>query len=181
MNPDPGTTTRAGRGNISRWSIEHPYIITAFYLPGNSGGRLVDLAGRVVGINTAVIASAHGIGFAIPINRAKPVVKELIARGRIVRTSLALFAVSLTPQLAYVYDLPVERGALIKRVEPGGPADRAGLEAGDVVTAIDDQPVKDLHHLHDGMARRKAGETVTLRVWRAGQTLTLPPALEEYR
>ena len=149
--------------------------------PGNSGGPLVDLAGRVVGINTAVIASAHGIGFAIPVNSARPVMKELIARGRIARTSLGLFAVSLTPQLAYVYDLAVERGALIKRVEPGGPADRAGLEAGDVVTAIDEQPVQDLHHLHDGMARRQAGETVTLRVWRAGQTLTLDVALEDYR
>jgi len=113
LNPDPGTTTRAGRGNISRWSIEHPYIITAFHLPGNSGGRLVDLAGRVVGINTAVIPSAHGIGFAIPINRAKPVVKELIALGRIVRTSLALFAVSLTPQLAYVRAARLEESVTI--------------------------------------------------------------------
>jgi serine protease Do len=149
--------------------------------PGNSGGPLVDLAGRVIGINTAVIASAHGIGFAIPINSAKPVLKELITRGRIARLSLGLFAVSLRPQLAYVYDLPVERGALIKRVEPGGPADRAGLEEGDVVTAIDKQPVKDLHDLHAGMARRKAGDIVTLHVWRNGQTLTLTPSLEEYR
>ena len=149
--------------------------------PGNSGGPLVDLAGRVVGINTAVIASAHGIGFAIPINSARPVIKELIARGRIARTSLGLFAVSLRPQLAYVYDLPLDRGALIKRIEPGGPADLAGLEAGDVVTAIDDQPVRNLHQLHDGMARREAGGTVTLRVWRAGRTLTLTATLEEYR
>jgi len=149
--------------------------------PGNSGGPLVDLAGRVVGINTAVIASAHGIGFAIPINSARPVIKELIARGRIARISLGLFAVSLTPQLAYVYDLPVDRGALIRRIEPGGPADLAGLEAGDVVTAIDDLPVRNLHQLHDGMARREVGETVALRVWRASQTLTLTAALEEYR
>jgi serine protease Do len=149
--------------------------------PGNSGGPLVDLAGRVVGINTAVIASAHGIGFAIPINIARPVIEDLIARGRIARTSLGLFAVSLSPQLAYVYDLPVDRGALIKRIEPGGPADLAGLEAGDVVTAVDDQPVRNLHQLHEGMARREAGETVTLRVWRAGQTLTLAATLKDYR
>ena len=149
--------------------------------PGNSGGPLVDLAGRVVGINTAVIASAHGIGFAIPINSAKPVINELIARGRIDRTSLGLFAVSLRPQLAYVYDLPVDRGALVKRVDPGGPAERAGLEAGDVITAIDDLPVKDVHHLHDGMARHKAGETATLRVWRAGQVLMLAVSLQDYR
>ena len=149
--------------------------------PGNSGGPLVDLAGRVIGINTAVIAAAHGIGFAIPINRARPVMQALIARGRIARTSLGLFAVSLTPQLAYVYDLPVERGALIKRIESGGPADRAGLEAGDVVTDIGGRPVRNLHDLHDEMARHKAGETVALRVWRAGRTLTVTPQLEEYR
>jgi serine protease Do len=149
--------------------------------PGNSGGPLLDLAGRVIGINTAVVASAHGIGFAIPINTAKPVLRELIAHGRINRTSLGLFAVTLTPQLAYVYDMTMDRGALVKRVEPGGPADQAGLEAGDVITAIDNQHVKDLHHLHEGMGRRKAGETVTLQVWRAGQTLTLTPSLGEYR
>ncbi|HXD99161.1 MAG TPA: PDZ domain-containing protein, partial [Candidatus Acidoferrum sp.] len=149
--------------------------------PGNSGGPLVDLAGRVIGINTAVIAAAHGIGFAIPISRARPVMQALIARGRIARTSLGLFAVSLTPQLAYVYDLPVERGALIKRIEPGGPAHRAGLEAGDVVTDIGGRPVKNLHDLHEEMARHKAGEAVALRVWRAGRMLSVTPQLEDYR
>jgi len=141
----------------------------------------VDLAGRVIGINTAVIAAAHGIGFAIPINRARPVMQALIARGRIARASLGLFAVSLTPQLAYVYDLPVERGALIKRIESGGPAYQAGLEAGDVVIDIGGRPVRNLHDLHDELARHKAGETVALRVWRAGRTLTVTPQLEEYR
>jgi serine protease Do len=149
--------------------------------PGNSGGPLMDLAGRVIGINTAVIAAAHGIGFAIPINRARPVMQALIARGRIARTSLGLFAVSLTPQLAYVYDLPVERGALIKRIEPSGPAHRAGLEAGDVVTDVGGRPVRNLHDLHDGMAHHKAGEAVALRVWRAGRMLSVTPQLEEYR
>jgi serine protease Do len=149
--------------------------------PGNSGGPLVDLAGRVIGINTAVIASAHGISFAIPINSARPVMKTLITGGRIARTSLGLFAVSLTPQLADVYDLQVERGALVKRVEADGPAERAGLEPGDVITAVDGRLVRDLHQLHDETARRKVGDSVTLRVWRGGQTLTLAAALEEYR
>jgi serine protease Do len=149
--------------------------------PGNSGGPLVDLAGRVVGINTAVIASAHGIGFAIPINGAKPIVKVLIAGGRIARTSLGLVAVSLTPQLAYVNDLPIDRGALVRRLEPGGPAARAGLEPGDVITALDSRPVKDLHRLHEELARHKVGEPVELRIWRAGDTLTIRAVLEEYR
>jgi len=141
----------------------------------------VDLAGRVIGINTAVIASAHGIGFAIPINIARPVMKALIAGRRLTRTSLGLLAVSLRPQLAYVYDLPVERGALVKRVDPGGPADRAGILPGDVITGFGDQPVKDLHHLHDQMALYKAGDAVELRVWREGRTSTVRAVLEEYR
>jgi serine protease Do len=149
--------------------------------PGNSGGPLVDLAGRVIGINTAVIASAHGIGFAIPINIARPVMKALIAGRRLTRTSLGLLAVSLRPQLAYVYDLALERGALVKRVDPGGPADRAGILPGDVITGLGDQPVKDLHHLHERMALYKAGDAVELRIWRDGRTLTVRAVLEEYR
>jgi S1-C subfamily serine protease len=135
----------------------------------------------VIGINTAVIASAHGIGFAIPINVARPVMKALIAGRRLTRTSLGLLAVSLRPQPAYVYDLPVERGALVKRVDPGGPADHAGLMPGDVITGLGDQPVKDLHHLHEQMARHKAGDAVELRVLRDGRKLTIRAVLEEYR
>ena len=149
--------------------------------PGNSGGPLVDLAGRVVGINTAVIASAHGIGFAIPINSVKPIMKALIAGERLARISLGLFAVSLTPQLADVYDIPLERGALVKRVDAGGPADRAGLEPGDVITAIDGRPVRDLHHLHETTGRYSGGRPVKLQVWRDGATLTVTAVLEEYR
>ncbi len=175
----------SGRGRSTEQEglpVLHNLIQTdAAINPGNSGGPLVDLAGTVIGINTAVIASAHGIGFAIPINSAKSVIKALIAGSRITRTSLGLFAVSLTPQLADVYDLPVDRGALVTRVEVGGPAERVGLEPGDVITAADGCPVKDLHHLHDRMAAHKAGEPFSLQVWRDGQTLTLTAVLEEYR
>jgi serine protease Do len=175
----------SGRGRSTEQEglpVLHNLIQTdAAINPGNSGGPLVDLAGRVIGVNTAVIASAHGIGFAIPINSAKPVVKALISGGRIGRTSLGIFAVSLTPQLADVYDLPLDRGALITRVEAGGPAERAGVEPGDVITAADGRPVKDLHHLHDRMAARKAGDSFPFQVWRNGHTLTLTAVLEEYR
>ena len=148
---------------------------------GNSGGPLLDLAGRVVGINTAVIASAHGIGFAISIDTAKPVVRELMARGRIVRPSLGLVAVSVTPQIAYANDLPVERGALVLRVDAGGPAETAGLGPGDVITAVAGRPVKDLHHFHEAISRHRIGETVEVSRWRAGQSVTLRAVLEEYR
>lgn len=149
--------------------------------PGNSGGPLLNLAGRVVGINTAIIASAHGIGFAISINMAKPVMRELIANGRIVRPTLNVAAVSVTPQIAYANNLAIDRGALITRVEEAGSAAAAGLQAGDVITAIDGRPVKDLHHLHESLARHKIGDRVALSVWRNGGSSTLTPVLEEYR
>ena len=100
--------------------LHHLIQTDAAINPGNSGGPLVSLDGRVVGINTALIPSAHGIGFAIAVSTAKPVLTALIADGRIVRPALGLTAVSVTPQVAYVNDLAVERWALIVKVEPDG-------------------------------------------------------------
>jgi len=144
---------------------------------GNSGGPMLDLDGEVIGINTALIASAHGIGFAIAINTAKPVLEELIARGRVVRAVLDVAAVSLTPQVAYANDLPIERGALVLRVKPGSSAEAAGLRPGDVVTSIAGEPVRDLHRFHEALFRRQPGQTVDMTVWRDGQTLSLSPVL----
>jgi len=147
--------------------------------PGNSGGPLLNLAGQVVAINTAIIPSAHGIGFAIPINNAKPVLETLMTKGRIVRPSLGVVAVSVTPQLAFANDLKVDRGALVVRVEIGGPAEAVGLRTDDVIVAFAGEIVEDLHHFHAFLARRKPGETVELTVWRDGQIIALRPALRE--
>jgi len=149
--------------------------------PGNSGGPLLNLRGQVVGINTAVIPSAHGIGFAISSDSVKPVVKELITNGRIVRPSLGIDAVSLTPQVAYANELPVARGALVVRVAENSAADVAGLRLGDVVTALAARMVKDLHQLHEALARHRVGEAVDITVWREGRTFSLRAVLEEYR
>ncbi len=145
--------------------------------PGNSGGPLLNLAGEVIGINTALIASAHGVGFAIAVDTARPVLGELIAGRRISRPSLGVSAVSLTPQLAFANDLPIERGVLVVRVEAGGAGDAAGLEPGDVITAVAASPVKDLHHLHDLLFRRKVGEAVEVTIWRNGRVLSVRPVL----
>lgn len=145
--------------------------------PGNSGGPLLNLRGEAIGINTAMIASAHGIGFAISAGMARPVLRELIAHGRVVRASLGIAAVSLTPQLAYANELPIERGALIFRVETGGAGETVGLEPGDVITSVGGRAVTDLHHLHEELSRHRVGEAVAVSVWREGQTLTLRPVL----
>jgi serine protease Do len=147
--------------------------------PGNSGGPLLDLAGKVVGVNTAVIASAHGIGFAIAVDTAAPVMRALIAHGRVTRASLGLAGVSVTPQLAYANDLPMDRGTLVTRVDDAGPAAAAGLAAGDVIVAIDDRPVKSLHTLHAELERRRSGDVMEIDIWRAGQVLRRRAVLEE--
>jgi S1-C subfamily serine protease len=149
--------------------------------PGNSGGPLLNRAGEVVGINTAIIASAHGIGFAVAADMARPVLAALIANGRVVRPSLAVSAVSVTPQVAYANDLAVERGALVTKVEPDGPAAAAGIKVGDVITAVSGESIRHLHDLHERLARRRVGDTIEVLVWRDGSKLAVRAVLEEER
>lgn len=149
--------------------------------PGNSGGPLLDLDGHIVGINTALIPSAHGIGFAVPAATARPVLQALIATGRVVRPSVGLSAVSLTAQVAYANDLPMERGALVTRVDPDGPAAAAGVQPRDVVVEVGGRAVRDLHHLHELVQTHRIGETVRLGLWREGRALLVDVTLAEYR
>jgi len=147
--------------------------------PGNSGGPLLNLRGEVIGINTATMPSAHGIGFAIPINNAKPVMKVLLAGARIIRPSLGVAAVSVTPQLSFANKFPVERGVLVVRVESGGPAEAAGLRPEDIITRLNGEWVQDLHHLHAFLARRTSGDTVEVIVLRDGQLFATSAVLAE--
>jgi S1-C subfamily serine protease len=182
-----GPTVTAGVVSALGRSMEQPGLPQLHNLiqtdaainPGNSGGPLVNLKGEVIGINTAVIASAHGIGFAIAAAMAKPVVKDLIAKGRIVRASLGLTAVSVTRQVAWANELPMERGALVIRVDEGGAAEAAGIEAGDVITSVGGKAINDLHHLHGVLWRHRVGETVHVTAWRDGRVVEVTAVLKE--
>jgi len=182
-----GPTVTAGVVSALGRSMEEPGLpilhdliqTDAAINPGNSGGPLLNRAGEVIGVNTALIPSAHGIGFAIAVDTVKPVLAALIANGRVVRPSLAVSAVSVTPQVAYANDLPVERGALIIKLDPAGAGAAAGMEVGDIVTAVEGRGVRSLHDLHERLARQRAGATVSITVHRSGRTLVLSAVLGE--
>jgi serine protease Do len=150
--------------------------------PGNSGGALVDAAGRLVGINAAIISRSggnQGIGFAIPSNMARDVLEALVTDGKVTRGYLGVLPQDVTPALARKLDLKNGGGALLAEVTPRGPADKAGLESGDVVMEFNGKPIRDAHHLRIEVARTKPSDNIPVRIRRDGDTKTLKVSLKE--
>ena len=147
--------------------------------PGNSGGPLLNLQGEVIGINTAVAAQAQGIGFAIPINTAKGVLSELMNKGHITRPWLGVQVQSLNEELASYFKLKSTDGALVTAVVSGSPADKAGLQQGDVILKIDDQQIKNPDDLVNYTKGLKIGQQVLLLVQRQGKNLDVALQIEE--
>jgi serine protease Do len=185
-----GPTVTVGVVSALNRSIEDPSGIALADLiqtdaainPGNSGGPLINPKAEVIGINTAVIPSAQGIGFAIAINSAKPIAKELLEKGKVVRPWVGIAPISITRALAATYDLPVEEGVFVAKVEKGGPAAKAGLTAGDIITAFDGDKVRNVTELRSAIAKKKIGEKVNVEInhnkkWsKVGLTLGKMPA-----
>jgi serine protease Do len=115
--------------------------------PGNSGGPLINLAGEVIGINTAINPRANTIGFAVPVNMAKEVLPQLQATGRVTRGWLGVVIQRITPELAKEFGLADDKGALVSKVMPDGPAAKAGIERGDVIVEFDGHPIADWNEL----------------------------------
>ncbi len=141
--------------------------------PGNSGGPLADLDGRVIGITTMMIPYAQGMGFAIPINTVKKIAQEILESGRVSRKWIGISGIDVTPQLARRYDLRTQSGFLVAEVVSRSPADFAGLRNGDVVVGADGNEVKHTKDLLVAISRVGAGGTVRLDVNRMGRTGTL--------
>ena len=147
---------------------------------GNSGGALIDAAGRLVGINTAIVSSSGGsigIGFAIPSNMVLHVVTNLIENGEVPRGLLGLIPVNLTPDLADAFDLPSMRGALVNQVQSGSPADEGGIRHGDIILKVDDVEVESAPQLRLVVSQMRPGRTVEVTLIRQNETLTLPVVL----
>jgi serine protease Do len=137
--------------------------------PGNSGGPLFNMKGEVVGINTAILPNGQGIGFAIPINTAKPLIPQLVSKGEVTRGYLGVSIQSISPDLTAALKLENAKGALVADVVAGGPADKAGIKRGDVIVSLDGKTVQDSHDLPALVAATPVGKDVTVTVIRDGK------------
>ena len=157
--------------------------------PGNSGGPLLDMQGQVIGINTAIespVEGSVGVGFSIPINRAKALVSQLEQGATVQHAWMGVSVTTLTPDLVSQLNTPVNQGVLVVSVTSGSPAEKAGLQgadpttsttAGDIITAADGQQITSADQLTSYLAGKKVGATVTLTVVRNGQTQQVPVTL----
>lgn len=174
-------------GNLAE-TLDNVIQVDADINLGNSGGPLIDLDGDIVGINVAIDQAGSFIGFAIPINDAKPVIKSVREIGRIVRPRLGIRYHMLTPEIAGEYKLAKDSGAWISTNEksgpavlPDSPADKAGLIPGDIVMEINGIKLQGKTTLISVIQKYKPGDKVGLRVWRDGKIIILTAALDEFR
>ena len=147
--------------------------------PGNSGGPLLDMDGKVIGINTAIVAAAQGIGFAIPSNMVKMVISDLKEQKEIKRGWLGVSIQDVDENIAKALGLAEPAGALISSVMEGDPAAKAGVKVGDVVTAVNGQEIRDANGLLRAIASIKPGGKAELALWRKGQSLTVAATLSQ--
>ncbi len=168
-----GVISATGRSNMGIETYENFIQTDASINPGNSGGPLLNVYGEVIGINTAIVAAGQGIGFAIPINMAKPIFSQLIQKGSVSRGYMGVTIQPVTEELAQSFGLKQARGALINDIIKGSPADKAGIRQGDVITALNGTEVKDPSHLQRLVAEAGIGKAVKVVVFRDGKTMDL--------
>jgi Do/DeqQ family serine protease len=172
-----GIVSALGRSGLGIEGYEDFIQTDASINPGNSGGPLVDLEGRLVGINTAILAPGGGnvgIGFAVPINMARRVMDQLLANGVVRRGRIGVAIQDLTPDLARALGTARTGGAVVARVEPGSPAQRAGLRPSDLVVAVDGVPISNASELRNRVGMAQIGATVALTIERNGAQSTVP-------
>jgi len=168
-----GIVSATGRSQLGITTFENFIQTDAAINVGNSGGALVNARGRLIGINTAMLSGDNGgggIGFAVPVNLARGVMNQLIEHGRVIRGYLGVGLQPLTPELAESFDLPRDqRGVLVTNVQSSGPADRAGIGPGDVITHINDQAISDSYEALNKVASIQPGELANVRLIRDGE------------
>lgn len=179
----------AGGGTIGTEVIEEAIQTDAAINPGNSGGPLINLAGQVIGVNTAVSQAGQLIGFAIPINLAKNVIDSIKQYGRVVRPYLGVRYVIINDQIAEENKLKVNYGALIIRgaeegqlaVVPGSPADKAGLVENDIILTVNGVEISTDHSLANEIGKYKPDEVIELKILHKGEEMTIKVKLGEFK
>lgn len=177
-----GIVSATGRSGLGFNGYENFIQTDAAINPGNSGGALIDANGRLVGINTAIISSSRGnegIGLAVPINMARHVMERLITGGKVTRGYLGIIPQDITPGLQEQFNLSTANGALVGDVMTNTPAQKAGLQAGDVIVSVNGKDVVDAHSLQLTISELNPGTSVSLKVIRDGKTRTMSVTLGE--
>jgi len=147
--------------------------------PGNSGGPLIDMKGEVIGINSAIIASGQGIGFAIPSNLAKNIASQLREKGKVVRGWIGVTIQRVTPEIAQSFGLKESKGALVSDVVPEGPAQKAGMKRGDVIVTFNGKDIKNSTDLPRIVAETPVGKTVDVKIIRDKKEMVIKITIEE--
>jgi len=167
-----GIVSALGRGHMGITQYEDFIQTDAAINPGNSGGALINTAGELVGINTAIVSQTggyQGVGFAVPASMAKPVYESLVKTGKVVRGYLGVAIQDLTQDLAKSFGLKQAKGALVSSIAEDSPAERAGIKQGDVIVAYQGQPIDDSSVLQREVTRTPVGTKATLKVIRDGR------------
>ena len=168
-----GIVSATARNRVGVATYENFIQTDASINPGNSGGPLLNLDGHVIGVNTAIVAAGQGIGFAIPINQAKEVMRQLMSRGRVVRGWLGIMIQDLTEDLAQGFGVKEREGVLVADIMAGGPAEGSGLKPGDIIVEFGGAGIKELPELQRRVAAVTPGEQVDVSVVREGKRVPL--------
>jgi serine protease Do len=172
-----GRRIQAGGPGVQTRTYEDVIQTDAAINPGNSGGPLVDLSGRVVGINTAGAQAAENIGFAIAIDRARPIIEHAMADPEAPAPYLGVSTETVTVDVQLREGLSVDRGVFVGGLAPGGPAEEAGIQVGDVIVAVDGEPVTDNQDLQRLLLEHRPGEEATISVVRGSDTIDVTATL----
>jgi Do/DeqQ family serine protease len=174
-----GVISAVNRSFRTEDRVFHDFIqIDASINPGNSGGPLLNINGELIGINTAIYAKAQGIGFAIPISKARRIITDLIRHGEVVQPWIGLTVQDLDAGLSQYLNLPEPgatkaKGVVVKDVEPSSPASNAGIQSGDILLSIASRPLSSTTDYHSAVNEIPAGDTAVFDIWRNGKTLSL--------
>ncbi|MCG6870137.1 MAG: Do family serine endopeptidase [Gammaproteobacteria bacterium] len=179
-----GIVSALGRTGLGIEAYEDFIQTDASINPGNSGGALVNTKGELIGINTAIVGPGGGnvgIGFAIPSNLVSDIMGQIVRHGEVRRGELGVVAQDLTQELASAFGLPLEGGAVVIEVAEDSPASKAGIHRGDIVTRVNDRPIRSASQIRNTLGRLRAGTEVKLRIVRKGQVRTLHATISEPR